>query len=147
MDIKKVDDQFSVMAQPGIDDIEQLANAGFRTIIASRPRNETDDQPDTESLKNKAESLGITWYEIPVEPGKYAPEDIEAFAGALQLSTDPVLGYCRTGKRAIHLWAYANAAYFSVADLLGKASAVGYDLEPLRSDLETYRDQVGKSKR
>ncbi|WP_254774074.1 sulfur transferase domain-containing protein [Marinobacter sp. AC-23] len=101
MDIKKIDDQYSVMAQPGIDDIEQLANAGFRTIIASRPRNETDDQPDTETLKTKAESLGITWREIPVEPGKYAPEDIEAFARALQSSTDPVLSYCRTGKRAI----------------------------------------------
>jgi len=142
MDIKKIDDQYSVMAQPGIDDIEQLANAGFRTIIASRPRNETDDQPDTETLKTKAESLGITWREIPVEPGKYAPEDIEAFARALQSSTDPVLSYCRTGKRAIHLWAYANAAHHPVTDLLGKASAAGFDLEPLRGDLEAYRNRV-----
>ena len=62
MDIKQLDERFSVTAQPGIDDIEQLANAGFRTIIASRARNETDDQPDTQTLKNKAESLGMTWY-------------------------------------------------------------------------------------
>ena len=144
MDIKQINDHFSVMAQPGIDDIEQLANAGFRTIIASRPRNETDDQPDTETLKNKAESLGITWYEIPVEPGKHAPEDIEAFASALQSSTDPVLGYCRTGKCAIHLWAYAKAAHYPVTDLLSKASAAGYDLEPLRDDLETYRNRMGQ---
>ena len=34
MDIKQLDERFSVTAQPGIDDIEQLANAGFRTIIA-----------------------------------------------------------------------------------------------------------------
>ena len=142
MDIKQLDERFSVTAQPGIDDIEQLANLGFRTIIASRPRNETDDQPDTQTLKNKAESLGMTWYEIPVEPGKYAPEDIEAFASALQSSTDPVLGYCRTGKRAIHLWAYANASHHPVTDLLGKASAVGFDLEPLRGDLEAYRNRT-----
>ena len=142
MDIKQLDERFSVTAQPGIDDIEQLANAGFRTIIASRARNETDDQPDTQTLKNKAESLGMTWYEIPVEPGKYAPEDIEAFASALQSSTDLVLGYCRTGKRAIHLWAYAKATHHPVTDLLGKASAVGFDLEPLRGDLEAYRNRT-----
>lgn len=144
MEIKRVDDHFSVMAQPVIDDIDQLENAGFRTIIASRPRNETDDQPDAETLKNKAESLGMKWHEIPVEPGKYAPEDIEAFASALQSSTGPVLGYCRTGKRAIHLWAYAKAAHYPVKDLLRKASAAGYDLEPLRDDLESYRNRMGQ---
>lgn len=144
MDIKPLDKNLSISAQPGIDDIEQLAKAGFRTIIASRPRNETDDQPDTETLKNKAESLGMTWYEIPVEPGKYAPEDIEAFASALQSSTDPILGYCRTGKRATHLWAYASAAHYPVADLLSKAGAAGYDLQPLRDDLEAYRNRFPK---
>ena len=86
----------------------------------------------------------MTWYEIPVEPGKYAPEDIEAFASALQSSTDPVLGYCRTGKRAIHLWAYAKAAHYPIADLLSQASAAGYDLEPLRDDLEIYRNRMGQ---
>tara|TARA_R110001592_G_scaffold333616_1_gene617469 strand:- start:1265 stop:1669 length:405 start_codon:yes stop_codon:yes gene_type:complete len=131
-----------LLRHTSIDDIEQLANAGFRTVIASRPRNETDDQPDTETLKNKAKSLGMAWYEIPVEPGKYAPEDIEAFASALQSSTGPVLGYCRTGKRTIHLWAYANAAHHPVTDLLSKASAVGFDLEPLRGDLEAYRNRT-----
>ena len=84
----------------------------------------------------------MAWYEIPVEPGKYAPEDIEAFASALQSSTGPVLGYCRTGKRTIHLWAYANAAHHPVTDLLSKASAVGFDLEPLRGDLEAYRNRT-----
>jgi sulfide:quinone oxidoreductase len=144
MDIQQLDKNLSVSAQPGFDDIEKLENAGFRTIIASRPRNETDDQPDTEALKNKAESLGMTWHEIPVEPGKYARKDIEAFASALQSSTDPILGYCRTGKRATHLWAYAKATHYPVADLLSKASAAGYDLEPLRDDLEIYRNQLGK---
>jgi len=79
MDIKQLDERFSVTAQPGIDDIEQLENAGFRTIIASRARNETDDQPDTQTLKNKAESLGMTGYEIPDEPGKYAPDAYRGF--------------------------------------------------------------------
>ena len=69
MDIKQLDQNYSVTAQPAIADIEELASAGFRTIIASRPRNETEDQPDTDALKSKAEQLGMTWYEIPVEPG------------------------------------------------------------------------------
>ena len=54
MDIKQLDQNYSVTAQPAIADIEELASAGFRTIIASRPRNETEDQPDTDDLKIKA---------------------------------------------------------------------------------------------
>ncbi len=85
----------------------------------------------------------MTWCEIPVEPDKYAPDDIEVFASALQSSTGTVLGYCRTGKRAIHLWAYGSVARFPVTYLLSKAGAAGFDLEPLRDDLETYRGRVG----
>ncbi|MAB53058.1 MULTISPECIES: TIGR01244 family sulfur transferase [Marinobacter] len=140
MDIKQLDQNYSVTAQPAIADIEELASAGFRTIIASRPRNETEDQPDTDALKSKAEQLGMTWYEIPVEPGKYGPKDIEAFANALRSSPDPVLGYCRTGKRAVHLWALANATFYPIPDLISKAGAAGFDLEPMRNSLETLRN-------
>ena len=141
MDIKQLDQNYSVTAQPAIADIEELASAGFRTIIASRPRNETEDQPDTDTLKSKAEQLGMTWYEIPVEPGKYGPEDIEAFANALRSSPGPVLGYCRTGKRAVHLWALATATFYPIPDLIGKAGAAGLDLEPMRNSLKTLRNR------
>jgi sulfide:quinone oxidoreductase len=142
MDIKQLDERLSVSAQPGIDDIEQLAKQGFRTIISTRPRCETEDQPDTHVLKKKAESLGMTWHEIPVEPGKYASTDIDAFAKALQSSPAPILGYCRTGKRATHLWAYSQAQVRPIPELLSSASSAGYDLKALQDDLLRYQSRA-----
>lgn len=142
MDIKQLDELLSVSAQPGIDDIEQLAKEGFRTIISTRPRNETEDQPDTQVLKNKAESLGMAWHEIPVEPGNYGPKDINAFAKALQSSPAPILSYCRTGKRATHLWAYSQAHVRPIPELLKSADSAGYDLKTLEDDLLRYQSQT-----
>ncbi|BBI65710.1 hypothetical protein HSBAA_PA_3130 (plasmid) [Vreelandella sulfidaeris] len=38
MDIKPLDDRLYVTAQPRLDELEQLAEQGFRTIISNRPR-------------------------------------------------------------------------------------------------------------
>ena len=42
MDIKPLDDRLYVTAQPRLDELEQLAEQGFRTIISNRPRGESD---------------------------------------------------------------------------------------------------------
>lgn len=136
MEIKPLDDRLFVTAQPRLDELEQLAEQGFRTIISNRPRGESDDQPDPDALKVKAESLGMVWHEVPVKPGKYSQQDIAAFADALELSPTPVIGFCRTGTRVAHLWAYSQVSHRPISELVGAAKSAGYDLEPLRESLE-----------
>lgn len=142
MDIKPLDDRLYVTAQPRLDELEQLAEQGFRTIISNRPRGESDDQPDPETLKAKAESLGMAWHEVPVKPGEYAKADIDAYADVLHSSKAPVLGFCRTGKRVAHLWALSLAPRRPVSELIASANAAGYDLEPLRDRLEQQANQA-----
>lgn len=141
MNIKKLDERLSVTAQPSLEDIDALAEHGFRTILSNRPRGESEDQPNMQVLKDKAESLGMAWHEIPVKPGEYSQADIEAFAETLQSSPAPILGFCRTGKRVAHLWAYSQAPHRPVSELVDVAGAAGYDLTPLRDSLE---QQAGK---
>ncbi len=141
MDIRQLDDRLSLMAQPSPEDIDQLAEKGFRTIISNRPRGETEDQPDMQALRDRAEALGMMWREVPVKPGEYSQAEIEAFAETLQSSPTPILGFCRTGKRVAHLWAYSQAPHRPVSELMDAASAAGYDLTPLRGSLE---QQAGK---
>lgn len=136
MNVNKLDERLSVTAQPSIEDINVLAEQGFRTIVSNRPRGESEDQPDMQALKDKAEALGMVWHEIPVKPGEYSPADIESFAETLQSSPAPILGFCRTGKRVAHLWAYSQAPHRPVSELMDAASAAGYDLTPLRGSLE-----------
>ncbi|WP_404362800.1 TIGR01244 family sulfur transferase [Marinobacter sp.] len=140
MEIKQLDERLSVTAQPGYEDIETLAKEGYRTIISNRPRGETSDQPDMEALKEKAESLGMTWREIPVNPGEYSEADIDAFAEVLESAPAPIIGFCRTGMRASHLWAYSQAPTCSIEDLLKAAESAGHDLEPLKNDLKRHAE-------
>jgi sulfide:quinone oxidoreductase len=144
MDIKPLDDRLSVTAQPGYEDIETLARQGYRTIISNRPRGETEDQPDMQALKEKAESLGMVWHEIPVKPGEYSSQDIAAFSEALESSPAPTIGFCRTGKRVSHLWAYCQVSERPIEDLMKAGRVAGHDLEPLRADLERYAKPKGR---
>lgn len=145
MDIKTLDERLSVTAQPGFEDIETLAKEGYRTIVSNRPRGETEDQPDMQELKEKAESLGMVWREIPVKPGEYSQADIDAFAEVLESSPAPIIGFCRTGKRVSHLWAYSQAPECPIEDLMKAAEDAGHDLQPLKDDLERHaKDKSGK---
>ncbi|MCG7600868.1 sulfur transferase domain-containing protein [Halomonas sp. McH1-25] len=42
MDIKRLDDRLSVTEQPRLDELEQLAAKGFRTILSNRLRGESE---------------------------------------------------------------------------------------------------------
>ncbi|MFW3613787.1 TIGR01244 family sulfur transferase [Billgrantia antri] len=136
MDIKPLDDRLSVMAQPTEEDLERLAERGYRTVISNRPRGEDDAQPDPERLRTKAEALGMSWKEVPVKPREYSQQDIDSFARALDDASSPVVGFCRTGMRVAHLWALSKAPYRSLSELHASAEAAGYDLAPLRGELE-----------
>ncbi|HDZ56405.1 hypothetical protein LCGC14_0657950 [marine sediment metagenome] len=145
MDIKPLDEKLSVTDQPSYEDISILEKMGFRTIIANRPHRETEDQPDMLALKNRAESLGMVWREIPVKPGEYSQQDIDEFAEALQTSPAPIVGFCRTGKRVSHLWAYSQIPERPIADLIKATQNAGYDLEPLKDELQRYAREKGTS--
>tara|TARA_R100000322_G_scaffold62568_1_gene38824 strand:+ start:97 stop:657 length:561 start_codon:yes stop_codon:yes gene_type:complete len=145
VDIKQLDERLSVTAQPGLDDLETLAQAGYRTIISNRPRGESEDQPDMRALQAKAEALGMVWREIPVRPGEYSQQDIDAFAQVLEVSPAPMIGFCRTGRRVSHLWAFSQAPQCPIADLMAAAQSAGHDLEPLKSDLQRYAREKGKA--
>ena len=88
MEIKPLDDRLFVTAQPRLDELEQLAEQGFRTIISNRPRGESDDQPDPDALKAKAESLGMVWHEVPISElvgaAKSAGYDLEPLRESLE---------------------------------------------------------------
>lgn len=142
MEIKRLDGRLSVTAQPELNEFDQIAEQGFGVIISNRPQGESEDQPDSEELKQKAESLGMAWYQVPVKPGEYSQGDIDEFDRILIESSGPVLGFCRSGKRVTHLWALSQVAYRPVQELIEAAHATGYDLEPLRERLEQQASQA-----
>jgi len=130
MDIKELEPGFSISHAIYPSDIEALKALGFRAIICHRQPGEADDHIDDSELRQAAEAADIEWVEIPVTPGEYTTEAIEAFGAAIDRLPTPILGFCRSGRRAVSLWVHNQAKQEScdLGQLLQAAHAAGHDL-------------------
>ncbi len=108
MDIKKLDDDVAVLAQPTAAAVAELRQAGFAALICNRPDDEAAGQPGFAEIAAEAERLGMQARYLPVVPGKITPADGAAFAALLAELPKPVAAYCRTGNRSETLWKLAR---------------------------------------
>lgn len=132
MDIRKLDDTLSVSPQITPDDVEQIAKAGFKTLISNRPEGEGADQPATDDIAEAARKNGLEWIYMPIVPGNITDKDIANFRPLLESLSAPALAFCRTGTRCTMLWAFSNAQRGDIDALLRTAGAAGYDLTQQR---------------
>ena len=103
--ITKLSNDFSTAPQISVDDVAEVAQLGFKTIINNRPDNEGGaEQPTSAQLKAAAELLGLNYVYIPVIPNNLQPEQITTFVAAYSLAAKPALGFCRTGNRAGNIY-------------------------------------------
>ena len=123
----------SALPQPAAEDIGELADRGYRSIIGNRPDDEAPDQPKWNDLKAAALARGMEAIHIPVIASQINAADIRAFREALERLPKPVAAFCRTGTRSTLLWALANEASLTAEERINIAAREGYDLEPFRA--------------
>ena len=137
MDIRKIDDLFSVSPQIDPADVTALATEGFTSVINNRPDHEEGDQPEGMAVRDAATALGLEYTAIPVTAAGFSHPQIDAMRDALDAATGPVLAFCRSGTRSTNLWALAEAKAGGDPDAItAKAAAAGYDLRGLRPLLD-----------
>lgn len=107
MQIHELEPGFAITEAITPADLEEVARRGFRSVVCNRRPGEAEDHPDDRALSARASELGLEWRCIPVTPGEYSEADIAAFGQALESLPTPILAFCRTGKRAVHLWAHS----------------------------------------
>jgi uncharacterized protein (TIGR01244 family) len=131
-DIRNVTDHFAVAPQISEDDIDEIAAAGFKTIIANRPDGEGGvDQPRMGAIRTRSEEKGITFIALPFS-GAPTPEIIERMQSILAEAPAPVLAYCRTGTRSVTAWALTHGGQGQADDIVDAAAGAGYDLTGLQ---------------
>ncbi len=108
MDLTKIDDGVFVCGQITEDFVDELAKAGFKTIICNRPDNEQQNQPTFASIEKVAKAHGLTSYYIPVTPPNIEQKSIASMRDALKTCEYPVLAYCKSGHRAQTLYHLAK---------------------------------------
>jgi uncharacterized protein (TIGR01244 family) len=79
-----------------------------------------DEEPGqscSDDIHKLVESMGMTYFYLPVKPMSYSQEDIDRFHNALP-EEDKAHRFCRTDTRALHLWALAKTKNAKVEDIV-----------------------------
>lgn len=100
MDIRKIDDQYSVTGQISVDDLDQIKAMGFKSIVCHRPDGEEDGQPLFADIAQRAQELGLSIAHVPVGRQGVDAEAVSGMVDALDEFDRPMLGYCRSGARS-----------------------------------------------
>ncbi|SDG92612.1 bifunctional protein tyrosine phosphatase family protein/NAD(P)/FAD-dependent oxidoreductase [Nitrosomonas sp. Nm132] len=107
----KLNEKLSVTSQISVDDLAEIAAAGYQSVICNRPDQEGGEtQPTSTQLEQAARSLGINFVYLPVEIGAVSVEKSEAFNKLLAELPGPVLAFCKTGSRPQALYQLAGQA-------------------------------------
>lgn len=100
-----VDAGLSISVQLRPEDTQQAAAAGFRSIINNRPDFESGEpQPTSAQLEAAARAAGLQYRHLPVPPSNHAEADARQMSNLVAELPQPVLAFCRTGRRAAALY-------------------------------------------
>jgi uncharacterized protein (TIGR01244 family) len=99
MNIRPINDEYAVTAQIALDDIDDIKDMGFKSIVCNRPDDEDPGQPAFAAIAARAAELGIEVRHIPVT-GQPSADAVHAMVDALDELPKPMLGYCRSGNRS-----------------------------------------------
>jgi sulfide:quinone oxidoreductase len=129
--LNKIIEDYVVSDQITEEDIEQLKEAGFKTIFCNRPDNEEQNQVTVKSIQDKAIESGLNFIHQPVIGGQISQNDIDEFSDYFDAAEKPIFAYCRTGTRSSMLWALSESGKRSIDEILRLTSAAGYNLSNL----------------
>ena len=104
MDIRKVNETFSVSAQIGTDDISLITALGFKSIICNRPDGEAEGQTLFETIDDVATRAGLRTKYLPIAGTGPVATDVAKFKQLFAELPKPVLAYCKTGNRSLATW-------------------------------------------
>ena len=107
MDIRKIDDDYSVSPQIDAEEVDIVSLLGFKSIVCHRPDHEQHDQPEFSAIAARAAQLGIEVRHIPVVPTGLTDEAVGSMVRALDDLPRPIHGYCRSGARSTRIYEQA----------------------------------------
>jgi len=136
----KLSDQYYVLPQIAVSEIASYIAQGFDVIINNRPDNESEGQPLSKDLANKANELGIRYVHNPVDLSKLSQQQLDLQQDAV-FSSKKVLAFCRTGTRSSVLWVLNNQDENTFDELVANVNAKGFDLSRCLPAMEKLKAQ------
>lgn len=123
---EQVDATLSKSGQLTTADVAAARDAGFRSLICSRPDGEEAGQPPFATIAGAAARLGLETRYVPISKGPVGAGSAEDFRRAVDALPKPILAYCGSGRRVAAVAEAAGLAGTGAASAPGlqaKASA------------------------
>ena len=141
MEFRALTPSYAVSPQIEIADLATVKAAGFGVVIDNRPDGEIPNDLQTDAMRAAAEALGLIFVANPVIGGAITMANVTTQAEVLAAAQTPVFAYCASGNRSSVVWALALAGRLSTDDLIAIPARYGYNLEPLRAQLDALAAQ------
>lgn len=140
MIITKVNEKLSIMAQPATDEFQSFADQGFTGLINVRPDGEDEEQPGSEQEAAAAKKARMSYTFIPVTLPTVTESEVAAFQEALDEAEGPVVAHCKSGTRALHLYAIGEvlAGRMRRSEVQEFGHLHGFDLTEATAWLENH---------
>ncbi|WP_099864611.1 TIGR01244 family sulfur transferase [Pararhizobium haloflavum] len=104
MDIRRINDEYSVSSQIAVEDVKTVKDQGFKSIVCHRPDGEAPEQTGFADIKAEAERLGLEIRQVPFGAEGVSADQVHAFVDCLDEMPRPMLGYCRSGARSTKIY-------------------------------------------
>ncbi|MGV8938837.1 MAG: TIGR01244 family sulfur transferase [Allorhizobium sp.] len=104
MDIRQINEEYSVTGQIEVADLDEIKALGFKSIVCHRPDFESPGQPLFADIAARAAELGLSTAHVPVGPMGVDGQAVAGMVDALDEFERPMLGYCRSGARSTAIY-------------------------------------------
>ncbi|MEN0088090.1 MAG: sulfur transferase domain-containing protein [Pseudomonadota bacterium] len=105
LEARRVTDDYVVTGQITVEHLPMIVEAGFKSVLCTRPDGEDPGQADFAVIAAEAEKLGLEARKIDVVGHiGITPENLTDFVDAREELPRPIFGYCRSGQRAATLY-------------------------------------------
>ena len=99
-EVVQITESLSVGPQPSVEDIEQLAEEGYLTVINLRTNDEKDMEMNPEDEGEAVRGNGLRYSHIPVFLDDMHDEEVDMFRHDLKQLMGPAYVHCGQGGRA-----------------------------------------------
>jgi len=101
--------EFGTTGQITPNDLQEIANQGYKSVINNRPDGEGGDaQPLSRDIEAAALKAGLAYAYLPVISGQVTKQQVEETAKLLNSLPKPILAFCRSGARSTNLYMFAQ---------------------------------------
>jgi sulfide:quinone oxidoreductase len=139
--VTRISSHFAVTGALKLADFDEIAAAGFKSVVSNLPDGESAAHPTSLQEADAAARAGLGFRHVPtIKAELFTPRVVDGIEAALRALPAPVLAHCASGLRSAVAWSAAAARLQPADEVLKALKAAGFDLEPVRSELEDLRD-------